>query len=385
MQVELQCTPVFDKNYETNTRIVVNQGGSRSSKTYSIAQLFIILALEKKGNTFTIARKTMPSLKISVMRDFFEILQNMGIYSDTNHNKSDHTYQLNDNLFEFVSMDQPQKKRGAKRDYLWMNEANEFTLEDWTQLNMRTTGRVFLDYNPSDEYHWIYDQIIPRDDCTFIKSTYQDNTFLEQSIIDEIERLKEVDKNYWRVYGLGERGTNKAQVFTNWTECKETPKGAKLVGRGLDFGYSNDPTTIIDIWEKDDVRYLDEQLYRKGMTNDEIANWIKDNLDPRFKIIADSAEPKSIEEIYRFGVNIHPAWKGRDSIKIGIDKLKRMKMQVTSKSLNLIKELRNYKYKQDKEGKILPEPVDMYNHCIDAARYSLSHNKGSSKYSFTTV
>jgi phage terminase large subunit len=385
MKLSLDVTPVFEKNYATTSRIVVNQGGSRSSKTYSICQMFITWAIGNSGKTYTIARKTLPSLRISVMRDFFEILNKANLYDQSNHNKTENTYLLNGNMFEFISMDQPQKKRGAKRDVLWLNEANEFTFEDWVQLNMRTTGRAFLDYNPSDEYHWIYDRIIPRDDCTFIKSTYKDNTFLEDEVIKEIEALKDIDENYWRVYGLGEVGTNKAQVFTRWEDIDQVPDGLKLAGRGMDFGYSNDPTTIVDVWEYQDGYILDEQLCRKGMTNDEIAKWIKENLNRREKIIADSAEPKSIEEIYRFGINIHPAWKGKDSIRIGIDKLKRKKMWVTKRSANLLKELRNYKYKQDKEGKILQDPVDMYNHCIDASRYALSHNKGSGNYGVAVV
>jgi phage terminase large subunit len=341
--------------------------------------VLIMKALAQEGKTFTIARKTLPSLKLSVMRDFMEILNNLEIYEQANHNKSDHTYQLNNNLFEFISMDQPQKKRGAKRDILWLNEANEFNWEDWIQLNMRTTAQVYIDYNPSDEYHWIYDEIIPREDCTFIKSTYKDNTFLEPEVVKEIERLKEIDDNYWRVYGLGEVGHSQAQVFTNFTPG-EIPNGAKLEGYGLDFGYAADPTALIGAWGVGDDLYLDEILYQTGMTNDEIGKFIKEQGIGREKIIADSAEPKSIEEIYRMGINIHGAWKGPGSIAAGIDKLVRRKVFITSRSLNLLKEFKNYKYKQDKNGKILKDPVDMWNHGIDASRYIFSHNKKTGTY-----
>ena len=171
MNLKVKGTNVLWRNMQANTRIVVNEGGTRSSKTYSIAQMLIIKAMETTGNIITITRKTLPSLRATAMRDFFEILLTLDLYEQRNHNKSEHTYKLNGNLFEFVSLDQPQKKRGAKRNILWMNEANEFTLEDYRQLSFRTADKIIMDYNPSDVDHWIYDEVIPRDDCTLIKST----------------------------------------------------------------------------------------------------------------------------------------------------------------------------------------------------------------------
>lgn len=369
---DLKTTPVFEKNYDANTRIVVNQGGSRSSKTYSICQLLILLAHQENGEVFTIVRKTFPSLRLTVMRDFFEILDSLGIYTEASHNKTESTYRINGNLIEFVSMDMPQKKRGSKRKYLFLNEANELTFEDWTQLNMRTTGRIWVDYNPSDEFHWIYDKVIPRKDCTFIKSTYLDNPFIEQTIIDEIELLKDIDENYWRVYGLGERGQSKAVVFPNVYEYKELPKGAKMINIGLDFGYSNDPTAVVEVYELDSDRYYKEILYKTGLTNSDIKNELIDKgVDIVQRIVCDSAEPKSIEELRRMGVNAYPVKKFQDSIRAGIDIMRTKKIHVHSQSTNLIKEFRNYKWIQDKNGNILNKPVDLYNHAIDASRYAL--------------
>ncbi len=368
----LKTTEVFERNYDAKTKIVVNQGGSRSSKTYSLCQLLILLAHEETGETFTIIRKTFPALRMTVMRDFFEILDNMNLYQQANHNKTESTYRLNGNLFEFVSMDMPQKKRGSKRKYLFLNEANELHYEDWIQLSLRTTGRIWIDYNPSDEFHWIYDKVLERDDCTFIKSTYKDNPFLEQTVIDEIELLKDTDENYWRVFGLGERGQSQAIIFPNVFEYKELPEGAKLCNIGLDFGYSNDPTAVVEVYELDNSRYYREIIYQTGLINSEIKTLlIEKGVDIRTKIICDSAEPKSIEELRRMGVNAHPVKKFQDSIRAGIGIMRTKKIYVHFQSTNLRKEFRNYKWIQDKNGNLLQKPVDMYNHAIDAARYAL--------------
>ena len=242
--MKIQATSVFHRNWEAKTRIIVNQGSSRSSKTYSIAQKYILKLLQEKNKTLSIVRKTTPALRISVMRDFFEILINMDLYNSANHNKTDKTYMLNGNLVEFFGMDDPQKKRGAKRDYLWLNEANELHLEDWRQLAMRTTEEITLDYNPSDEFHWIYDEVIPRKDCTFIQSTYLDNPFLPQEIINEIESYRELDPAYFRVFGLGERGASQSTIFTHWKECEVLPEEYNRRVYGVDWGF-NHPTAVV--------------------------------------------------------------------------------------------------------------------------------------------
>ena len=317
---------------------------------------------------------------MTVMRDFFEVLNNLEIYDRKYHNKSDHTYELNGNLIEFLSMDQPQKKRGAKRDKLWLNEANELTLEDWRQLVMRTEGDIFLDFNPSEEFHWIYDEVLTRDDVELIKSTYLDNPFLPQTVIDEIERFKELDPDFWRVYGLGERGKNNALIFRSWEINDDIPKEAVL-RRGMDFGFSQDPTALVDVWETDDARWLDERIYSTNLTTPDLYQTIlAREINPREQIMCDSAEPKTIEELRRKGVNAKSVKKFKDSINAGIDILKSKKLYVTSRSTNLIKELRNYKWKTDSSGRILNVPVDLHNHGLDAARYAVLKKKSDGKY-----
>jgi phage terminase large subunit len=371
--LEVKTSELFEKNYTASTRIVVNQGGSRSGKTYSILQMLIVIAMQEKGKVFSIVRKSLPSLKMTAYRDFFEILRAMDLYDEQKHNKSDYTYTLNGNLFEFISLDQPQKKRGARRDYLFCNEANELTWEDFFQLLVRTTGKIWIDYNPSDAFHWIYDRLLTRDDVTYIQSTYKDNPFLDKSIVEEIERLQGTDEDYWRIYGLGERGMSRATIFQ--FGMNEIPADATLLAMGMDFGYTNDPTSLVAVYKSGDNLYADELIYQTGLTNPDISNRLKDlNLDRRTEVFADSAEPKSIEELHRMGWNVKPTQKGADSVIVGIDVLKRHKLFVTPRSSNLIKELQNYKWVEDKNGNLLNKPIDAFNHAIDAMRYA-TYNK----------
>ena len=218
--LNLQGTVVLQKNLNANTRIVVNQGGTRSSKTYSLAQLIILKALQEQGKVYTICRKTLPALKGTAYRDFFNILEHHNLYNPDKHNKSELTYKLNNNEIEFISVDMPQKIRGRKRHILWLNEANEFRFEDWVQLSLRTTENIYLDFNPSDPYSWIYDKVMNREDCTFIKSTYLDNPFLPDETIKEIERLKDLDSNYWKIYGLGDMAQPTETIFRQFEICK---------------------------------------------------------------------------------------------------------------------------------------------------------------------
>jgi len=376
--LEINYGPLFIKNWQAESKIVINQGGTRSGKTYSLLQLLIVKAFEHKGKVFTIVRKSLPSLKMTAYRDFFEILNNLDLYSETDHNKSDYTYTLNGNLFEFVSLDQPQKKRGARRDFLFCNEANELTWEDFFQLLVRTTDKIWLDYNPSDSFHWIYDKILVRDDVTYIQSTYKDNPFLEQTIVDEIERLQGTDDDYWRIYGLGERGLSRATVFQ--FKVVDDPKG-QLVSFGLDFGFTNDPTSLVQVYKDGDDLYIHEMMYHTQLTNSDISDKFSELGLTRYdEIWADSAEPKSIEELHRFGWNIKPTAKGADSIMAGIDILKRHKIYVTKGSDNTIREFQNYKWQDDKNGNLLNKPIDKFNHAIDAVRYATFNRLSKPNY-----
>lgn len=391
MEVNLQVTPVFEKNWTASKRFVINQGATRSSKTFSILQVLILKALESEYPlTISIVRKTLPALKKSVLRDFIQILETLGLYDITNHNKTDNTIQVNNSLFEFFSIDNAQKYRGSKRDILYVNEANELNYEDIFQLQIRTSQQIFLDYNPSDNQSWIYDLIDERlDEIDFIKSTYLDNPFLEQVLIDEIERLKDTDEEYYRIYALGERGQTKDLVY-QYHEIEDIPiNKASLIALGLDWGYSQDPTAVVEVWKDGDSLYLNEVLYERGLTNSDITSRLNELGVLRIHdIIADSAEPKSIEELNRYGFKVKPAMKGPDSINNGIDILKRHRIHVTSSSVNLIKEFQRYKWMKDANGNLMNKPIDMFNHGLDAVRYvalNLLRKSNQGKYNISIL
>ena len=366
---KIETNKVFGHLLRSDKKIIVEQGGTRSGKTYNILLWIIFQYCDKNTDkTITVCRKSFPSLRASVMRDFFDILREHELYREEYHNKSNHEYYLNGNLVEFISLDQPQKIRGRKRNLLYINEANELFFEDWQQLIFRTDGRIILDYNPSDSFHWIYDKVITRDDCDFHQTTYKDNPFLDKSIVEEIERLRGTDDDYWRIYGLGERGASRATVFQY--QVAEEPKG-QLISLGLDFGFTNDPTSLVKVYKDGDNLYIQELLYHTNLTNQDISDKFNELGLTRFdEIWADSAEPKSIEELHRMGWNVKPTAKGADSIMAGIDILKRHKIFVTKESKNALREFQNYKWQEDKNGNLLNRPIDAFNHAIDATRYA---------------
>ena len=367
---KIQTNIVYKHLANTDKKIVVEQGGTRSGKTYNIL-LWIIFNYCANNNKkiITICRKSFPSLRATVMRDFMAILENYKCYSEQFHNKSNSEYHLFGNLVEFISLDQPQKIRGRKRDLLFVNEGNELYFEDMQQLLFRTQDRVILDFNPSDEYHWIYDKLIPRDDCVFYKTTYLDNPFIEASIINEIERLKDTDEQYWQIYGLGERAASRSTIF-KYVEVNQIPQLAELIAYGMDFGYTNDPTTFVAVYSEGHNLYIQEHLYRTQMTTVDIHKFLKElNLTSK-PIYADSAEPRLISELRAMGNNIFPSVKGRDSVNAGIDLLKRYKIHILSTSTNAISEFRNYKWKEDKSGTLTNVPDDKNNHIIDPCRYA---------------
>ena len=381
---KIRVNKVYTHLKRSNKKIVVEQGGTRSGKTYNIL-LWIIFhyCAKHTGQTITIARKTFPAVRSSVMRDFFDILKQHQLYNEDLHNKSNSEYVLNGNLVEFVSLDQPQKIRGRKRDLAFLNEANELTFEDWQQIVFRTNGRIILDYNPSDSFHWIYDRVIPREDADFYQTTYQDNPFLDATIVAEIERLKQTDEHYWRVYGLGERGTNRAQVF-QFTTYQQLPPQAKFLSYGLDFGFTNDPSALVACYQWGDNLYFQEVLYSTNLTNQDLSQmFTKFEVGRYDEVFADSSEPKSIEELHRMGFNVKPTAKGADSVNAGIDMLKRYKLHVNGS--NLIKEMENYKWLEDKNGNLLNKPEDKYNHAIDALRYGVWNKLSKPNYGRYTI
>ena len=364
-------------------RIAVLQGGSRSGKTYSALQWIVRTCMQHKVLTYSIVRKTLPALKASAMRDFFDIVKDAGLYNEAKHNKTENTYELNGNLIEFFSVDDAAKIRGRKRDILFCNEANELELEDWRQLLLRTTGKVIVDYNPSDFEHWLYEQVLPREDASLLITTYKDNPHLPDALKKEIEQLEQADPEYWKIFGLGQRGQLKGLVFNNFKEAYAIPNEATFIGYGLDWGFSNDPTAMVSFYKFNQELYIREELYERGLTNHDIADRFRVyGVQRRDEIFADSAEPKSIEEVYRLGYNIKPTAKGKDSIINSIDILRRYQLNLIG--TNLLREFRTYKWKVDKAGHTVNEPIDFNNHLIDASRYLALmklQEKNSGKYS----
>lgn len=373
--LKLEVTPVFEQNFNAEKRIIINRGGTRSSKTYSLAQLFIVELFSGADKILSVVRKSFPALRATAMRDVVEILHKNNLYSLVKHNKTENIISYGSNILEFFSLDNEQKVRGRKRTHLWLNEANECNFEEWQQLIFRTSQKAYLDFNPDDINCWINTELEQKRahskaDVEVIISSYRDNTFLDTQTIKEIEFLKTSDPEYWKIFGMGEYGRISGLVFEGFTVVSQIPIEAKRLGFGLDFGFSNDPTALVEVYQTEGKLYINELLYQNGLTNSDISNRLLElGLQRYDTVIADAAEPKSIEELYRAGFNIKPAKKGPDSINASIDILKRYPLCVTSSSTNLLKELRSYKWQTDKNGQTINKPVDYNNHAIDALRY----------------
>jgi phage terminase large subunit len=373
MNLKIQASEILARNDASKKRIVVNQGGTSSGKTYSILQLLLGKALCGRKH-ISVCSINLPHLKKGAIKDFVSILNSTGLYNDAMHNKTDNVFRIGDSIIEFFALDNADKARGPRRDILFVNECNLVPEDTFIQLLLRTKEQIFVDYNPADETHWIYEHLLKRDDVDFIQSTYKDNPFLDPDIVKEIERLKDTDENLWRVYGLGERGQIKGLIYPQWE--KVSPDKLKESGfdifYGLDFGF-NVPTALVQVAVKDGWVYLNELLYRAGMTNGDLIQFLNLTIpNKNHPIYADAAEPQRIEEIYRAGFNIKPASK---SVKDGIDQVKRQRILVTETSNNIFKERGSYKWMEDKEGHALDEPVKYMDHIMDAIRYAIfSHN-----------
>jgi len=356
------------------TRYVVLQGGTRSSKTISLAQALMLLSGRSTGEIFSVARKTLPALRISAMRDFYKILNNAGgefgdypsLYSEASHSKGLNTYETNGNTIEFMSVDDPQKKRGSGRNRLWINEANELTEDDARQLFMRTTGQIYLDFNPSESpEHWIHQNILslPPDKVTVIHSTYLDNPFLPQEQIDEIERLKDQDPVAWSVFGLGKWAQLRGKIYTRWSKGETFPRGEAV--HGVDFGHTV-PTSVVKIRLEDNTLYWQEIVYETNLTNTDLIQRLKAEGVPRGAILyCDASEPDRIEELRRAGYDARPAKK---DVMTGIDFCRRYQIVLVN-SPNIVKEISGYKMKQNAQGDVLDEPLKYNDHAMDAGRY----------------
>lgn len=372
MRIEILRTKVLvesRKAHEAGARVIANRGGTRSGKTYSL--LVYLLQYAFIHNTeIDIVSESFPHLKRGVMQDVSDILDSWEMIPDEHyqHNISNHTYTMpSGGTIRFFSVDDWGKVKGSRRNILFVNEANRIKWEVYRQLSVRTTDTIFLDWNPDTEYWYEKRGIASRPNTTEIHSTYLDNPFLGDVQIAEIEENRS-DENWWRVYGLGLTGRTEGMVFKRWSICGTIPADARLLGRGLDFGFTNDPTAIVDVYQHDGKLWLQEVCYQRGLTNDRIADILRGK---EGWTIADSAEQKSIVEIRNYGIRyIEPAVKGKDSIRAGIDILQRYELMVTEDSANIINELEQYKWKTDRiTGAILNEPEDKDNHAIDAIRY----------------
>lgn len=365
-------TTAFHKIDALKKRIRIVQGGTSASKTISILLYLIGYAQGDTTPTLTsVVAESIPHLKRGAMRDFKRILSSHNVWDDKKWNVVDSTYTFaNGSQIEFFSTDNGDKLRGARRDRCFMNEANNNSLDAFEQLEVRTKDFFIIDYNPTNEF-WVQNEIIPkRNDVDFIILTYKDNEACPPEIVASIEQRMS-RKGWWQVYGMGILGEVEGKIYKGWEIIDEIPKNARLERYGLDFGYTNDPSSIVAILKYDGGYIIDEVLYQKGMSNKQIADTILSTEAPAL-VIADSAEPKSIDDIKGYGVNILPANKGKDSVKNGIQFVQDQKMSVTKRSVNVIREYRNYLWMTDKDSTIINEPEHTYSHSMDAIRYAMS-------------
>ena len=369
---KVKYTDVFEWNlqaYEAKQhRVIANQGSTRSGKTYSLGQLLALYIPHKEKVTISVVSPSLPHLKRGARRDILQILEDAGIYSDEAFNKTDNVYHYpNGSYIEFFGAEDSGKVRGPGRDILYINEANLLPHSIYQQLALRTKQTIFLDFNPVDEASWVYD-VADKPGNKLIHSTYKNNPFLPKEQVQEIESLRDADENMWKVFGLGERGKSQEIIYTHWKQGP-FPTDSEVV-YGLDFGYSV-PTALIKVGFKENQTYAHEMIYESRLTTSDLIERMK-ALDIRKsdEIFCDAAEPKTIEELVRAGYNAKPAEK---DVYAGIQKVKSQPLTITPESINLIKEIRSYKWKTDKDGKVhLDEsPVKMWDHGCDAMRYAI--------------
>ena len=366
MNLEINTTVTYSNQQDSPTRVTHHIGGTRSGKTYALLQWCIVQALSGK-ETITIVRKTLPSAKRTVMKDFKDVMLGLGIWNENDWNTSDRIYTFyTESVIQFISTDDAEKLRGLKSNILWLEEANEIDEDSYFQLSIRTTGPIILSYNPTiSPYHFIRQM----QDCTRYFTTYRNNPYLEKTVVKAIEELQKTNPKAWLVYGLGEYVSNEKAIF-QFNVVDFLPDDATFIAFGLDFGYSSDPTALVSVWKMDNELYIMEHCYEKGMVTSDIDNMLKSVVKDREEIWADSAEPRLIDELYRLGWNIRPVIKGKDSINFGIQVLQNYTLNIPKSCQNLTNEFYSYEWSSDRFGKQLDKPVDFNNHLIDAARYA---------------
>ena len=379
MELNIRTSKTY-KDIDGSKKICILQGGTRSSKSYSALQWLLVRALSEPNIVISIVRKSFPSMRVSIMRDWQTILKELSIWDEEHWSATEHIYTFdNGSMVEFMSIDSSEKRKGSSRDYLFIDECNELSREDYFQLFIRTRIKTIIAYNPSfGTNHYIFNEIQTHPQSDLYISTFKDNPFLELSIIEEIERLKTINPEYYKIYGLGLPGNNVGTIFSI-SIIDKIPEDAEFVAFGMDFGFSIDPSTLVCISKKDKDLYIDELLYKKGMVTAEIIKHLTDLQIDRNEIWADSAEGRLIEEIYRSGFNIKPVKKGKDSVRLGIDLMQQYRLNVTKQSRNTIKEFSEYVWSVNKNGDFENVPVDYSNHSIDAIRYAVMERLNARK------
>lgn len=363
-----KSTSATKKILALTKRIRGVSGGTSASKTISILIWLIGYAQSVKGEMISVVSESFPHLRRGAMRDFLNIMEEHGYFEDDRWSKTDFTYSFETgSKIEFFSADQPGKVRGPRRQVLFINEANNIPYETFTQLEVRTSKIIWLDWNPVSEFWW-YDEIVPVMEHDFLTLTYKDNEALDPEVVKAIE-VRKGNKQWWRVYGEGQLGEVEGKIYTDWAIIDDIPHEARLERYGMDFGYSNDPTSIVAIYSYNGGYILDEITYQKGLSNKQISDIL--NNQSKALVIADSAEPKSIDEMVTYGVSVIPAQKGKGSVSQGIQYVQDQRVSVTKRSLNVIKEYRNYLWLTDKDGKIINEPDHTWSHSMDAIRYGM--------------
>ena len=371
-----QTTTAIRKLHALTKRKKVIQGGTSAGKTFGILPILIDRCLRTPNLETSVVSESVPHLRRGAVKDFLKIMMYTNRYKDNQWNRSTLKYTFNNGSYiEFFSVEQPDKLRGARRNVLYVNEANNVPFEAYNQLAIRTSGDIWIDFNPTANF-WAHKEVATEDDADFITLTYKDNEALSQTIVEEIELARDKAKtseywaNWWKVYGLGQVGSLDGVCIKQWNEI-ELPLEARLLCYGMDFGYSNDPTTLIGLYKYNDAYIFDEVIYQKKLLNSDISNLLSDNNITEV-IYADSAEPKSIAELKTYRHKVMPCTKGKDSIVYGINLINQNKIFITSRSTNLIKELQSYTWAKDREGNTINKPIDAFNHCIDAARYAIT-------------